>query len=529
MRTKQNQFSFGLWASLMFLGTLVSRILGFARDLAIAAFFTRTQTDIFFVAFRLPNFFRRFLGEGSFSASVTPVLVESLTEENGKLKAREISSALFTLLFLTASLLSLLGVVLMEDLMNLFFKGSPYSLIEGKLEWTILTGRIVFSYLFLAAGYSYCMSVAHAFGKFFLPALAPALFNLIMIVFAFLPQEFWPFPALGLAWAVILGGIAQISLALVVVYKLGFWPGFSFKFREKAVLSALKRFIPASIGLSGLALIGLFNLYFAGWLEEGAHTYIYYGDRLLEFPRSLIAISIGTALVPELARFHNTGKTREFFQLSSYSLDFLFFLILPCALVFCLLPEPLISLLFERGQFDKESVSQTSLVLRINSVVLLFSSAARVLISGFFAVDKNWRCAICNLIYVVFHGILAWFLTGTYGLKGLVSSTALSSCFYFFLMLLAFSYFVGSLNLWQRAISIIKTLPGLLLLSGGIYCYGFLFSLFNSFLTSGWSQLLSLLFSLTFGGAGYLLTGLLLKHPSAKESLNILKRIKLFN
>ena len=528
MRTKQNQFSFGLWASLMFLGTLASRILGFARDLAIAAFFTRTQTDIFFVAFRLPNFFRRFLGEGSFSASVTPVLVESLTEENGKLKARETSSALFTLLFLTASLLSLLGVVLMEDLMNLFFKGSPYSLIEGKLQWTILTGRIVFSYLFLAAGYSYFMSVAHAFGKFFLPALAPALFNLIMIVFAFLPQEFWPFPALGLAWAVIFGGIAQISLALVVVYKLGFWPSFSFHFREKAVLSALKRFIPASIGLSGLALIGLFNLYFAGWLEEGAHTYIYYGDRLLEFPRSLIAISIGTALVPELARFHSTGKTKEFFQLSSYSLDFLFFLILPCALVFCLLPEPLISLLFERGQFDKESVSQTSLVLRINSVVLLFSSAARVLISGFFAVNKNWRCAICNLIYVVFHGILAWFLTGTYGLKGLVSSTALSSCFYFFLMLLAFSYFVGSLNLWQRAIGIIKTLPGLLLLSGGIYCYGFLFSLFNSFLTSGWSQLLSLLFSLTFGGTGYLLAGLLLKHPSAKESLNILKRIKLF-
>ena len=408
MNAKRNQFSFGLWASLMFLGTLASRLLGFVRDLCIAAFFSRTQTDIFFVAFRLPNFFRRFLGEGSFSASVTPVLVESLCEKDGKRKARHTSSALFTLLFLTASLLSLLGVVLMEDLMNLFFKNSPYSLIEGKLQGTILAGRIVFSYLFLAAGYSYFMSVAHAFGKFFLPALAPALFNLTLIVFAFLPQDWWPFPAVGLALAVIVGGLVQISLALLVVYKLGFLPRFSFHFRGKAFSSALKRFVPASIGLSGLALIGLLNLYFAGWLKEGAHTYIYYGDRLLEFPRSLIAISIGTALVPELSRFYSQGKTKEFFQLSSQSLDFLFFLILPCALVFCLLPEPLISLLFERGQFERESVTQTSLVLRINAAVLVFSAAARILVSGFFAVDKNWRCAICNLIYVIFHGVCAW-------------------------------------------------------------------------------------------------------------------------
>ena len=313
LKTNRRQFSVGLWAFLMSLGTVISRFFGFFRDLAIAALFTRTQTDIFFVAFRLPNFCRRFLGEGSFSASVTPVLTESLCQDNDKLKARQISSALFTLVFSVASLLSLLGVIFMEDLMNLFFKGAPYAAVEEKLKWTILTGRIVFSYLFLVAGYSYFMSVAHALGKFFLPALAPALFNLTMVVFAFLPQEWWPFPALGLAWGVIFGGMAQLSLALFVVYKLGFWPSLSFAFRDKAVLSALKRFVPASIGLSGLAVIGLLNVYFAGWLEEGAHTYIYYGDRLLEFPRSLIAISLGTALVPELSRFHIMGKRKEFF------------------------------------------------------------------------------------------------------------------------------------------------------------------------------------------------------------------------
>ena len=524
-KTNQGQFSVGLWAFLMSLGTVISRFFGFFRDLAIAAFFTRTQTDIFFVAFRLPNFFRRFLGEGSFSASVTPVLTESLCEDKGEVKARQISSALFTLVFSIASLLSLLGVIFMEDLMNLFFQGTPYSSVEGKLQWTVLTGRVVFAYLFLVAGYSYFMSVAHAFGKFFLPALAPALFNLTMVVFAFLPQEWWPFPALGLAWGVIIGGMAQLSLALLVVYKLGFWPSLSFAFRDKAVLSALKRFVPASLGLSGLAVIGLLNVYFAGWLEEGAHTYIYYGDRLLEFPRSLIAISLGTALVPELSRFHAMGKKKEFFQVSSRSLDFLFFLVLPCAIGFYFLPEPIVSLLFERGQFGKEAVSQTTLVLQINAMVLIFSAAARVMVSGFFAVNKNWHCAACNLIYVLFHGLCGWFLTGEYGLKGLVFATALSSCFYFFLLLSAFSYFIGSLRLWQRVLSLVKIIPGLFLFAVISLCFGFFFSFFNALFPVGWSQFLSLLLILSVGGIGYLFLGVSFKHPAAKETVDGLKRI----
>lgn len=510
----------------MSLGTFVSRCFGFIRDLSIAAFFTRTQTDIFFVAFRLPNFFRRLLGEGSFSASVTPQLMESLCEKNGKLKARELSYSLFTLIFLTASFLSLLGVIFIEDLISLFFKNTTYSSVEGKLKLTVLAGQIVFSYLFLAALYSYFMSVAHAFGKFFLPALAPALFNLVMIVFAFLPQSWWPFPAFGLSLAVIVGGVLQLLLTLIVIYKLGFWPVFSFKFfKEKAVLSVLKRFVPVSIGLSGLALIGFLNLYFAGWLKEGAHTYIYYGDRLLEFPRSLIAVSIGTALIPELSQFHVQGDKKSFFKLSSHSLDFLFFLTLPCAFVFFFLSEPLVSLLFERGQFDKESVSQTALVLKINALVLVFSSAARVLVSGFFSANKNWRCAFCNLIYVLFHGISAWVLTSAYGLKGLVSATALSSCFYFFLLLLAFSYFIGPLNLWQRVINIIKTFPGLFFLTTGIYCYGFLLSFFNFFLSPDYSRFPALFFVFVFGGMGYILSGLILKHQAASETAKLLKRL----
>ena len=204
---KQNEKSLvGLQAALMSLGTFFSRILGFLRDLSIAAFFSKTETDVFFVAFRFPNFFRRLLGEGSFSASVTPVLTETLQKEGGKKLVKEAHFRLFTLLFCLSCLLTVLGVLFMEEIMDLFFSGSAYASIEGKLEKTVIVGRLVFTYLFFVSLYSYLMSVAQVFGKFFIPAVAPAFFNLSLILFAWTPQHWWPFPAVALAYAVIFGG-----------------------------------------------------------------------------------------------------------------------------------------------------------------------------------------------------------------------------------------------------------------------------------------------------------------------------------
>ena len=158
----------------------MSRLSGFARDLTVAAFFHRRDTDIFFVAFRLPNFFRRFLSEGAFSASVTPVLTESAQNPPQRLKETKAAfAAMFTWVFLAGSLLSLFGVLFMEEIMSLLFRGKTYSLHPGKLKATILAGKIVFSYLFLSSLYSYFTASAQAFGKFFLPAAAPALLNLL--------------------------------------------------------------------------------------------------------------------------------------------------------------------------------------------------------------------------------------------------------------------------------------------------------------------------------------------------------------
>ena len=526
MKNTQKNSPVGLWAFRMSLGTLVSRILGLLRDMSIAHFFTRTQTDIFFVAFRLPNSFRRILGEGSFSAAVTPALSATLCETDGKKKAKELSSALFTLVFLVTSFLTVTGVVFMDSIMEFLFADSSFARVEGKLPQTIQAGRITFVYLFLVSAYGYFMAVAQAVGRFFLPALAPALFNGAIIVFAFLPQSLWPFPALSLAWATLAGGALQLSLVLALIYKLGFWPRLSLKINWKPVGSAFNRFVPAVLGLSGLSLIGLINLYFAGQLQEGSHTYIYYGDRLLEFPRSLIAVSLGTALLPELSRLKAKNQNQEFFRTAGRYLDFLLFLTLPCALVMALLPRPIVELLFQRGQFDRQAVIQTASVLQIYSLVLIFSSAGKALSSCFFATDRNWLCAFGNGLYVIFHGLLAWTLTVSHGLTGLIWATALSSLFYFILLFFLLFRFVGSFPLKPSLVHLLKSLPGMAVLTLILSGYQPLFDLFQNFFSERWSQLVSLFLLFPLGGVSYVFIGKFLKQKSAGEFLRLLSRRK---
>lgn len=447
----------------MSLGTFLSRILGFLRDLCLASFFSKTETDIFFVAFRFPNFFRRLLGEGTFISSVTPALTESL-ENQGLEETKKLHSSFFTLLFLIVIGLSLLGVILMPILMTALFGNSAYALVEGKLEKTIIVGRLIFTYLFFVSLYSYFMSVAQVFGRFFLPAVAPAFFNLSLIFFAWTPVSWWSFSPMALAWGVIVGGVLQLLPTLYEMKRLNLLPRFSFE-RKKQIKKIGKRLLPGMLGLSGLSCIGLINVYFAGFLEEGANSYIYYGDRLMEFPRALIAISIGSALVPELTKQYSNQDLVSLKDTLNYSLRLLFFLTLPFALLFLIQAEWIVQILFGRGKFDQESVIKTAAVLKIYAVVLVFSSLSRLLSSCFFAINRNGFMALGTVFFVIFHFFLAHILTPLYGLNGLVSATALSSVFYFFLLICLLVYLIGLFDIKSLLLLGFNLIPGLLALA----------------------------------------------------------------
>ena len=521
-------------------------------------FFLKTETDIFFVAFRFPNFFRRLLGEGAFSASVTPALTEHLVKK-GKEETKKLHFSLFSLLFCLTVILTLFGVLFMESIMRFLFEDSAYGSIEGKLEKTIVVAQLIFTYLFFVSLYSYFMSVAQVFGRFFLPAMAPAFFNISLIAFAWMPKDWWPFPSLSLAWAVILGGILQLLPVLFELFRLNLIPQLYFK-KNPELLRIGKRFLPGMLGLAGLSFIGLINVYFAGQLEEGANSYIYYGDRLMEFPRALIAVSLGTALIPELTRQYTVNSLLKLKKTMNYYLNFLLFLTLPCAVVFFFQSEIIIQMLFGRGEFDQASVIQTAMVLKIYTVVLVFSSLSRVLSSCFFAINKNWFMVIGSILFVAFHFILAWFLTPLYGLKGLVGATAVSSVLYFLILTVCLFYLIGKINFRSLIVLMLNAAPGLLALSLCLIFIPFLFNRFycilsNIFLPSSCSlhaelafesfssflssshifsfsyiqsnSLISFLvfvFSCSTGGFFYLWLSRLFKEPMAEDCLKLLQK-----
>jgi len=332
--------------------------------------------------------------------------------------------------------------------------------VEGKLEKTILIGRLVFTYFFFVSLYSYFMSVAQAFGRFFLPAVAPALFNLSLIIFAWTPSNWWSFSPMALAWGVIAGGMAQLLPTLYEMGRLKLLPCFSLE-KKKELRQIINRLFPGMIGLSGLSCIGLINVYFAGWLEDGTNSYIYYGDRLMEFPRALLAISLGSALVPEFTKQYSQKNLSQLKETLTYYLRFLLFLTLPFALLFLLQSELIIKLLFGRGKFDQESVVKTASILRIYTVVLVFSSLSRLLSSCFFAINKNWFIAGGAGLFVGFHFLCAFLLTPLYGLNGLVSATALSSVFFFLILTGFLFYLIGSFKLKSIVQLLFNIAPGL--------------------------------------------------------------------
>lgn len=223
------------------MGTLASRILGLIRDRMTAQYFSPEVRDAFVVAFRLPNMFRRILGEGALSVSMIPVLVDLLTKRTTEgvtdaesrehfEASRRLVGALFTLLLSLTLTLTALAVVFMDQIIGLLVAGEGYMSIPGKFELTVLLARIMFGFLVLITLYAFFMAILNSLRKFALAALAPVMFNISMISAALISKEFGA-PERVLAWSVIIGGGLQMAILIPAIIKEGYWPRLSFVWR----------------------------------------------------------------------------------------------------------------------------------------------------------------------------------------------------------------------------------------------------------------------------------------------------------
>ena len=520
-----------LSALLMAAGTLISRILGLIRDMVIAAFFTRTETDAFFVAFRIPNFSRRFIGEGALTISFIPIFISNLTgsqlsnTEQKTIRAKNFMNSIYTILLALVSIITVLGILFTEPLLNWLFTDTSYAEIEGKISMTIVMAKLLFIYLFLVTMYAYLTAIANALGKFFIPALAPVFLNIGMIAFSFLPKENMDIPPLLLCYGVLVGGVLQVGLTAGLLWKMNFLPSLSFSFPTKNLKLMASNFFPGILGVGGFAIIGLLNLYFSGLLGEGTHTFIYYGDRLLELPRSLIAISMGTALLPSLSYMLANEQKKAMINMAAHQRDILLFLILPCALSFYYLGLPIVEVLFQRGHFTSYTSYKTNEVLQIYSVLLITSSLSRVLATCFYAIKNTWYPALTTLLYILFHWLFTPYMIQHFELKGLVWATVISNAFLMCLLIGAYPFFIGSLCVWRSTKRLLYSIPALIIFSLYLhFTFGFLTECLSQFMEANTAKGCSLFFVIISSIVLYFSISALLRIPQAKECIQLFKQ-----
>ena len=520
----------------MSMGTLLSRILGFVRDVVIGYFFTRTETDAFFVAFRFPNFFRRFFGEGALTVSFIPVFTECLygSSHIGKdfVSARNLMNSIYTLLLVVISILTVLGVVMMDSIIHWMFSSYSFAQIEGKIEMTIYLSRFLFVHLFLVINYAYFTAVANALKKFFIPALAPGIFNLSIIsCVLFVPEFIFRYSSMTLVVGVLIGGTLQTIMVALILMRLNFLPKPTLALTSDHCRTVLMKFLPAIAGVGGFALIGVLNVFFAGWLKEGAHTYIYYADRLLELPRSLVAVSIGTALLPTLSKLSTLKRLESFLDLAAHQRDILLYVLFPCALGLYFLGAPIVEILFGYGKFDEVAIINTAGILKIYSVILLVVSLNQIISTCFFSIKNTWYPACCTIVALITHVLVTPLLINLWGLKGLVGATLCSSFAQLIFLTGAYPQIIGTFYFKRTLERLLSNLIPLLFY--GLYIY-FIFDrimiFFQSYYSSEVARVVAMVWIILSSMILYGFLGLTFRVIPAQECFNFFKnRIRVFN
>lgn len=367
--------------------TMLSRVLGFARDILIAAFLgTGLVADAFFVAFKLPNLFRRLFAEGAFNSAFVPLFARAL-EEGGPERARrfgeEILSALLVALTVTTILAELFTPVLVW-LIAPGFSGED----ADKFTVTVALTRICFPYLMAMSLVAFLSGVLNTFDKFAAAAFAPVLLNIVLIIvlagigIAGLGQT----RAAGwvLSWGVFAAGLVQAGMLWVAIVRHGFKLRLVRPRWTTSVKRLLKLGVPGVIA-GGITQINIMVGTIIASFASGAVSYLYYADRIYQLPLGVVGIAIGVALLPDLSRRLRSGDMEGAHHTQNRALEFALVLTLPAAIALVLIPDEIIAVLFQRGAFTAEDTSATAAALAAYGLGLPAFVLIKVLSPAFFA------------------------------------------------------------------------------------------------------------------------------------------------
>ncbi len=416
----------------IFAATNISRILGFIRDVILARIFGATGlTDAFFVAYRIPNLLRELFAEGAVSAGFVPVFTEYQTKE-GKEEAKKLAGVVFAFLLCFLIIICLVGILLAPYIASLFapgFKSDPV-----KFQLTIKLIRIMFPFLLFISLSALLMGVLNSLRSFFIPALAPASFNLAIIGSAlFLAPEFHV-PIIAIGIGVTLGGACQYGVQLLglVREKYSFRPIFAFS--HPGLKKVLLLVVPVLAAIGATQINVLISNIFVSYLAEGSATYLYYGIRLVLFPIGIFGVAMSTAVLPFMSEQAAKGDIDELRETFSFSLKLVFFMSIPAMAGLIALSGPIINILFQRGEFTYEATAGTVTALLYYSCGLWAFVGLKVVRTPFYSMQDTKTPLKVAVISVIVNIIFSFILIGPLKHGGLALSLSISAAVNFIIL-----------------------------------------------------------------------------------------------
>lgn len=406
--------------------TLLSRILGFVRDAVIARVFgAGLMTDAFFVAFKIPNLLRRLFAEGAFSQAFVPILAE-YKNRRGTADTRALIDHVAAVLTVALVLVTAVGMVAAPLIVSVSAPG--FVATPEKFDLTVDLLRVVFPYILFIALTACAGGILNTWSRFAVPAFTPVLLNLSFIGFALFAAPWFDPPVMALAWAVFVGGALQLAFQLPFLARIGMLPRLRLNFRDEGVRRVLKQMAPAVFGVSVGQISLLINTIFASFLVTGSVTWLYFADRLMEFPAGLLGVALGTILLPSLAKCHAEQSVQAYSDLLDWGLRLTLLLAVPAAAGLALLAVPLVTTLFHYGAFTDTDVIHTRNAVIAYSIGLVGLIAVKVLAPGFYArqdIRTPVRIALITLIFTqLLNLLLIWDLRHA----GLALSISLGAC-----------------------------------------------------------------------------------------------------
>ncbi|MDR3253685.1 MAG: murein biosynthesis integral membrane protein MurJ [Endomicrobium sp.] len=438
-------------------GTMLSRVLGYIRDMLVANVFgAGMYADSFYAAFRIPNLFRRLFGEGSFSGAFIPVFSEYLHTKD-KNEAQKFLNAVFTALLLTLIIISVLGTLFSPVIVKVIVWG--FANDPEKMQLTVELTRLMFPFIVFICLAAFLLAVLNTLHSFFIPAFAPSAlsFSEIIYILAVAPIIMHSNQIKGLAVSVILGGMLHFCIQYPKLKNLDWHLKLKLDLKHPGIKKIMLLMIPSVLGLSVDQINAFVDNICASFLSNGSITALYYSNRLMQLPLSIFGLAFATASLPAMSKAYAKKDTAALKNSLNYSIRVTVFALLPSAVGFMVIGLPIVKLLFEHGKFSSLASLMTNNALFYYSLGLPAYASAKIFANAFYSLQDTKTPVKTAIWAMVLHVILCIILMRFMDVGGLALATALASYLNFFLLAVHLKKRIGRLGFKKILFSVIKS------------------------------------------------------------------------